>query len=212
MIAKGKVEMEIDGSAVHPTLSGIPVKLRVRNEAGRYDRHDPDKFRATREVIDALSTKGDLPGHEFRGNQYSDGGGGGGDRNSDEASDARYFAKEQKRADATISEIKDKIRQVESKIEAANVAKEEVKVIQSALTSIKVKKEILEIEHKASSDRMEALRREWETKFPNKPLPKFARRKDASDSFEKKILAEMQKHADIIDRMEALSKELDKLI
>jgi len=51
------MEMEVEGNYVHPTLAGTPVKLRVRNEGGRYDRHGAGKVRADRETIDLLSGK-----------------------------------------------------------------------------------------------------------------------------------------------------------
>jgi HK97 family phage portal protein len=51
--------MEVEGAYVHPTLAGMPIKLRVRNETGRFDRHDPDRVRARdRATVDALTGRG----------------------------------------------------------------------------------------------------------------------------------------------------------
>ena len=51
------VTMEVEGAYVHPTLAGVPIRLRVRNERGRFDRRSPDKFRTSREVLETLRLK-----------------------------------------------------------------------------------------------------------------------------------------------------------
>jgi len=57
--------MEVEGAYVHPTLAGVPVKLRVRNEGGRFDRLDPDRVRATRDVLETLTRKGEDEGGQW---------------------------------------------------------------------------------------------------------------------------------------------------
>ena len=51
------VEMEVEGEYIHPTLAGVPVKIRVRNESGRFDRHSPEKIRGDRETFRLLMGK-----------------------------------------------------------------------------------------------------------------------------------------------------------
>lgn len=210
--ANADVDMEMDGGNVHPTLAGVPVKLRMRNEGGKFDKKDPDKLRTDRETAELLRLKGDAPGHEFRGNQFSSGGGGGAkeDRNSDERSDARYFAREQRRADAAVETIKTKIKEKELEIAKTKVQLGEVKVREAtaALAEIRVKKEIIATELKASGDRMEKLRKEWEDKFPGKPLPKFAQRKGEESGLEKRILDEMRKREQLICDLEDLVEKI----
>ena len=50
------MSMEVEGQYVHPTLAGIPVKLRVRNEGGRFDRRGVGRLRANRDVVESLAT------------------------------------------------------------------------------------------------------------------------------------------------------------
>lgn len=56
-VAGSGLTMEVEGQYVHPTLAGVPVKLRVRNETGRFDRRDPDKVRVQRDVLATLKPK-----------------------------------------------------------------------------------------------------------------------------------------------------------
>ena len=46
--------MEVDGQYVDPQLAGIPIRLRLRNERGRWDRVGVDRVRATREAVESL--------------------------------------------------------------------------------------------------------------------------------------------------------------
>jgi hypothetical protein len=48
------MSMEVDGQYISPSLAGIPVKLRVRNEGGRFDRRGVGRLRASREVVESL--------------------------------------------------------------------------------------------------------------------------------------------------------------
>ena len=48
------LEMEVEGQYVHSTLAGVPIKIRVRNEGGRFDKHDPDKLRISRDALSLL--------------------------------------------------------------------------------------------------------------------------------------------------------------
>jgi chromosome segregation ATPase len=51
--------MEVDGQYVSPSLAGIPVRLRVRNEDGRFDRRGVGRLRGTREVVESLKAAKD---------------------------------------------------------------------------------------------------------------------------------------------------------
>ncbi len=48
------MSMEVEGQYVHPSLAGVPIRLRVRNEAGRFDRRGVGRLRGTRDVVEAL--------------------------------------------------------------------------------------------------------------------------------------------------------------
>ncbi len=50
------MSMEVEGQYVHPDLAGIPIRLRVRNEAGRFDKRGVGRLRGTRDVVEALKT------------------------------------------------------------------------------------------------------------------------------------------------------------
>ena len=224
--------MEVEGQYVHPSLAGIPVKLRVRNEAGRFDKRGVGRLRASREVVESLKGGKDDEGEGrwitmrgqpifIREGQSVDdavkeryGSSRGAGRNSDEASDARAAKRETRELDRTIASIKDKIATNERKIAAArlDMGKVEVAALQSSLNAIKAKKDILAAEAKVSNDRMEKLRQEWETKFPGKPLPKLARRKgETTDDLEGRLQTEMQEQEDILEKLKELSEQLDDL-
>jgi HK97 family phage portal protein len=49
------MSMEVEGQYVHPSLAGIPIRLRVRNEAGRFDRRGVGRLRASRDVVESLT-------------------------------------------------------------------------------------------------------------------------------------------------------------
>lgn len=53
-------DMEIEGHHIHPTLAGIPIKIkpRLRNEGGRFDRNTTDRIRTDRETARLLRVKG----------------------------------------------------------------------------------------------------------------------------------------------------------
>jgi HK97 family phage portal protein len=55
----GSMSMEVDGQYVSPSLAGIPVRLRVRNEGGRFDRRGVGRLRGTREVVESLKAAKD---------------------------------------------------------------------------------------------------------------------------------------------------------
>jgi HK97 family phage portal protein len=55
----GSMSMEVDGQYVSPSLAGIPVRLRVRNEGGRFDRRGVGRLRGSREAIESLKGKAD---------------------------------------------------------------------------------------------------------------------------------------------------------
>ena len=54
----GGYAFEADGGILHPTLAGVPVKLRrVRNESGKFDKLNPDKVRTDRATARTLMGK-----------------------------------------------------------------------------------------------------------------------------------------------------------
>jgi HK97 family phage portal protein len=55
----GSMSMEVDGQYVNPSLAGIPVKLRVRNEGGRFDRRGVGRLHGTREAVESLKAAKD---------------------------------------------------------------------------------------------------------------------------------------------------------
>ena len=73
------MSMEVDGQYVSPSLAGIPVRLRVRNEGGRFDRRGVGRLRASRDVVESLkggAGSGNF-GHEGRPGERGGSGGGG---------------------------------------------------------------------------------------------------------------------------------------
>lgn len=48
------MSMEVEGQYVHPSLAGIPVRLRVRNEGGRFDRRGVGRLHGGGDDLDGL--------------------------------------------------------------------------------------------------------------------------------------------------------------
>jgi hypothetical protein len=46
--------MEVEGQYVHPSLEGIPIRLHVRNERGRFDRRGVGQLHAGGDDVDGL--------------------------------------------------------------------------------------------------------------------------------------------------------------
>lgn len=183
----------------------------VLSDGVKKEIHFEDIVKKTRDAGDiegkAISTvvKGDLSGHEFRGNQYSEGQGGG---DSDEASDSRAIKHEERRLNETVTRTKDKIAEVESKIDVLSGAA--LARAKSELAEVQSRKSALDERLQASKNRITELQNEWKRKFPNKPLPRI---KSVDDpALMNELRAEMENRKKLMDDMDEICDECDELI